>query len=130
MANMLQPCYNCSGHNDDCDICNGDGELFYIGGEEERFSLLADRWDKETSSLSNVIEKGTMDPCFAAMDKMKKKETIVWLLERMQKKPTFAMLLLKRWIKRDDSPITEDIEGKVEEMTKAWLKWGKKKKLI
>jgi len=127
MDSILQPCYNCDGYNNDCIICNGDGELFYVGGEKERFNLLADRWEEETALLSSVEIN---HPCFVEMDKMKSKEAIVWLLERMKKEPTLLMTLLGMWVKQEDNPITDDMAGKVKKMTKVWINWGIEKKLI
>ena len=110
-----------------CKLCQGQGELFYIGEEKERFNMLADRWERDTMHLSSPE---TNHPCFITMDKMKGAKAITWLLERMQKEPTFLMMLLEKWVKKGDSPMTEDMRGKIQEITDAWIKWGKKKKLI
>ena len=155
MDNILKPCYNCDSEGvtpsqifvsyrnveeewktefneqyplKTCKICNGDGELFYIGEEKERFNMLADRWERDTMYLSSIEIN---HPCFIEMDKMKSKEAIVWLLGRTQKKPTWlTIMLLGKWIKKSDSPITEDMAGKLTKMTDVWLKWGEEKKLI
>lgn len=123
---ILKPCYNCDGYNDDCNICNGDGELFYVGGEEERFNLLADRWERETMhhSVTQVNH-----PCFIEMNKMKKLEAIGWLLIRMKKGPTDLMALLDMWVKKSDNPIPDKMYD-IKKITEEWIKWGIKKKLI
>lgn len=110
-----------------CSLCHGQGELFYIGEEKERFNMLADRWETDTMNLS-FLE--TNHPCFITMDKMKSKDAIIWLLERMQKEPTHLMCFLQKWVKKDDSPITDEIRGKITKITDAWIKWGKEKKWI
>lgn len=110
-----------------CKMCNGDGAVYYIDGEKERFNLLGDRWETETMNLSSPE---TDHPCFVEMNKMKSKEAIVWLLERMKKEPTYLMMLLEMWIKKEDRPITKEMIGKFEELTKEWIKWGIKKKII
>lgn len=128
MDSVLKPCYNCDDCDNNCHICNGDGELFYIEGEEERFNLLADRWEVETMNLSSPE---TDHPCFIAMNKMKSKEAIGWILKRMKKEPEWlTIMLLGIWIKKSDSPTTEDIRGKIKEITNEWIKWGIEKKLI
>ncbi len=110
-----------------CDTCNGDGELFYIGGEKERFNILADRWEGETSFYSSIE---TNHPCFIEMNKMKSKKAIGWLLERMKKKTTWLMALLGEWVSKKDNSITKAMWGKVQKMTDVWIKWGIEKKLI
>lgn len=146
MTEEMKPCYKCDGEGrfpseahskiecvvDDspywlpCNLCNGDGEIFYIGGEEERFNLLANRWEEETIHHS-VIQ--TEHPCFIAMNKMKSKEAIVWILERMKKEPTHLMALLEMWVKKSDNPIPDKMYD-IEKITEMWIKWGKEKKLI
>ncbi len=123
---LLKPCYNCDGYTDDCNICNGDGELFYVDGEEERFNLLANRWEEETIHHS-VVQIN--HPCFGAMDKMKSTKAIGWLLERMKKEPTHLMALLDMWVKKSDNPIP-DKSYDIVKITETWIKWGVEKKLI
>lgn len=156
MINMLQDCAYCDGEGETpseaftrwhgpirdqefqeafgksfapklCIRCQGQGDILYIGGEKERFNILADRWEKETGHYS-IIQ--TEHPCFVEMDKMKSKEAIGWLLERMTKKPTHLMMLLGMWVKKKDNPITDDMAGKVTKITEAWIKWGIEKKFI
>lgn len=154
MADILQPCARCDGEGitpskayvayrnvgekwkaefdksnplRTCPLCNGDGELFYIGEEKERFNMLVDRWERDTMHLSSLE---TNHPCFITMDKMKSQKAIVWLLERMQKEPTHLMCFLQKWVKKEDSPITDEIRGHITKITEAWINWGKKKKLI
>ncbi len=127
MSDLIKPCYNCNGYDDDCSICNGDGELFYVDGEKERFNLLADKWEMETMNLSCP---GIQHPCYGELDKMKSIESIGWLLERMQKESTHLMSLLCKWVKKSDNPITEEIKYDHVKMTEAWIKWGIEKKLI
>ncbi len=110
-----------------CKICNGEGTVYYIDGEKERFNMLAERWEIETMNYSSPE---TNHPCFVAMNKMKSKEAIVWVLERMQKGDTLLMMLLGMWIKKKDKPTTEEMRGKIGELTKAWIKWGIEKKII
>jgi hypothetical protein len=107
-----------------CPRCQGQKELFYINGEKDRFNTLLDRWEQETINLSSPQ---TNHPCFVEANKMKSKEAIGWLLERMEKEITLAMGLLGRWISKKDSPITEDMRGKMQLMTDEWVKWGKEK---
>ena len=126
MSDVLKSCYNCDGCNDDCHICNGYGELFYIGGEKERFNLLADRWEVETIHHS-VIQIN--HPCFGELDKMKSTKAIGWLLERMKKEPTHLMALLEMWVKKSDNPIPDKMYDIVK-ATEMWIKWGIEKKLI
>ena len=111
-----------------CNLCNGEGTVYYMDGEQERFNMLGDRWEEDTMHLSSPeIDH----PCFIAMNKMKSKEAIVWVLKRMRKEPAWlTIMLLGMWIKKSDSPTTEDMRGKFTEMTEAWIKWGIEKKLI
>lgn len=110
-----------------CKMCGGQGTVYYIDGEKERFNTLAERWEIETMNYSSPE---TDHPCFVAMNKMKSKEAIVWILEKMQKGDTYLMILLGMWIKKEDKPTTEEMRGKIPELTQAWIKWGIEKKII
>lgn len=110
-----------------CPHCQGQKELFYIDGEKDRLNSLLDRWEKETSILSSIE---VTHPCFVEAKKMKSKEAIGWLLERMKKEATWSMALLHYWVSKKESPITEEMKGKIQVMTDEWVKWGKKKKFI
>lgn len=110
-----------------CKMCGGQGTVYYIDGEKERFNTLAERWEIETMNYSSPE---TDHPCFVAMNKMKSKEAIVWILEKMQKGDTYLMMLLGMWIKKEDKPTTEEMRGKIPELTEAWIKWGIEKKII
>ena len=151
MKNNISPCYNCdgegevpsdvylkwkTGHEPDgseekecCSKCNGDGELFYIDGDEEKFNCLVDRWERETG-LSSKIE--TKHPCFVEAIKMRSKEAVGYALKRLQKEEGswFVVALLSRWVNKNQSPITEEMAGKLIDLKEAWLSWGVEKKFI
>lgn len=107
-----------------CPHCQGQKELYYIDGEKDRFNSLLDRWEKETCNFSSPEFN---HPCFIEANKMRSKEAIGWLLERMEKEMTLAMGLLSKWVAKKEWPITEDMRGKMQVMTNAWIKWGKEK---
>jgi len=112
-----------------CKTCNGEGSLFYFGGEEERFNMLADRWEKETGISSRI---GDDHPCFIEMKKMKSEEAMTWVLKRIQKKLSWIIVLFSLWTSKEDNPplIDRHMRGCLKEITDAWLKWGIEKNLI
>lgn len=109
-----------------CEICKGSGDRPYHHGEQERFYLLANRWEKETC-LSSKIEVN--HPCFIEMKNMKSRESIGWVLARVHQKKSWILALLTIWIDEKDNPITDDMAGNLNKLTEAWLQWAKEKRI-
>lgn len=112
-----------------CCVCSGVGDIFYLDGDEEMFSSLADRWEEETYHISSVDDM-INHPCYQPLKKMGGKEVVVFILKRISHKTTLLMILLDSLIKKDHSPITEDIKGKIKDMSMAWVKWGIQRRYI
>jgi len=110
-----------------CMRCQGVGELIYMDGEKERFNILADRWEEETAYDSSIQ---TEHPCFREMRKMKSKESVIWVLERMKKEKSWILAIFGFWIHKDSKPTNPEMAGNLDDLTEAWLKWGVEKKFI
>ncbi len=89
---------------------------------EEKFTRLADTWERETqfvSSLGDIVtHKAHLQIVAMGLD------VIPLILNRMQEKPGLwfdALCFLTR-----DDPVTDDIRGDIRAMTDAWLVWGKR----
>jgi len=114
-------------NNELCMRCQGVGELIYMDGEKERFNILADRWEEETAYDSSIQ---TEHPCFREMRKMKSKESVIWVLERMKKEKSWILAIFGFWIHKDSKPTNPEMAGNLDDLTEAWLKWGVEKKFI
>lgn len=112
-----------------CFQCGGEGDVVYLDGEEEMFNSLADRLGEETKFLSSVDDMQE-HPCYQTIKHMGAKRVMPLLLIKMAKKTTHLMAVLSEFVKKDHSPITEDIRGQVNKMTMAWIEWGIKRKYI
>jgi len=89
---------------------------------KEKFERLASVWEERTQFLS---DGGTQDPLYKEITEMG--EDVVPLMLQ-----DFVHGRYRHWFKAlyditKESPITNDIRGRVKLMAKAWIAWGKEK---
>jgi hypothetical protein len=89
--------------------------------DRERFRTLADRWKRDTSHLSNVLTI-IKHPAYREIVEMGE-GVIPLILEDLEREPAdwFPALTMLT----GENPITEGIAGKVLEMSRAWIDWGR-----
>ena len=91
-----------------------------------KFYELKSRWETETAILSSITEIA-MHPAYQQIIGMGR-DTIPLILAEMNRKPGHWFWALKS-ISGED-PILPEQRGKVEEMTKAWLNWGREQGFV
>jgi len=97
-------------------------DLAHDGQEtmEDKFTRLADVWEDETILLSsmNAIVTNKAHLQIVAMGP----EVVPLILQRMRHKPGWWFETLRFLTGQD--PVPEDARGKLDAMTKSWLRWG------
>jgi len=161
MIDYTQPCYNCDGdgevpsdsyktwHNVGeqyleewnkshpihmCPICNGNGRVIYIDGEEEMFSKLVEKWTRDTMNLSS-IDHMRKHPCYQVLKKIGRskkggKKVVSFILKRISHETSHIMTLLTELIGRSHNPIPDEMRGSMMEVSMTWVKWGIQKGFI
>jgi hypothetical protein len=86
-----------------------------------RFFNLKSQWEKETVTLSSVTEIA-IHPCYQQIIGMGP-SAIPLILNEMAYKPGHWFWALKAITGED--PISPEHRGRIKEMTKSWLQWGK-----
>ena len=82
------------------------------------------------SSLARAISESKQEEQKPAGDK-KERPLDKWIEEtRMKKEKSWILILLTMWVNKATHPTSEDMAGKLEDLTEAWLEWGYEKKLI
>jgi hypothetical protein len=87
---------------------------------EDKFSRLADRWERETRFLSSVGDIVTHKDYLQIM--ALGVDVVPLILKRMKRKRGLWFDALS-FLTRDD-PVTDDIRGDIRAMTDAWIEWG------
>ncbi len=87
---------------------------------EAAFNKLADQWDKETGFISN----GSMfeHPAYRQIISMGE-EVVPLILRRMEQTEGHWFVALRIIIGAD--PVPRELWGKVREIQKIWLQWGR-----
>ncbi|MDJ0675381.1 MAG: hypothetical protein QNJ36_08400 [Calothrix sp. MO_167.B42] len=88
---------------------------------EATFSNLVNQWRKETRGMSSINQM-SMHPAYQQIIGMGE-VAVPLLLKELEKKSGHWFWALKS-ISRED-PVPPESKGKVKEMIKAWLEWGK-----
>lgn len=91
------------------------------GIAEKRFAELSDRWKRETQFVSNITKKA-IHPAYQQIIAMGFAAVPLMLRDLAENGPGDWFWALTTIT--GENPITEDIAGKMEAMTEAWLKWG------
>jgi hypothetical protein len=92
----------------------------------ERFTQLAEAWEKESTYLSSMERMCMLAPYQEIM-------TMGWsvvgpILRRMAKEPDWWFWAL-RFITGED-PVPAFAQGDLKQMTDAWLQWGRRRSLL
>ncbi|MBN3908823.1 MAG: hypothetical protein HWQ35_20405 [Nostoc sp. NMS1] len=98
-------------------------EELQISEIEATFTALVNQWREETCGISSTNQM-SMHPAYQQIIGMGK-PVIPLLLRELEKKSGHWFWALKS-ISRED-PVPQEYRGKVKEMTKAWLEWGKQR---
>ena len=89
--------------------------------DKSRFQHLADEWELERPQGVDIAEM-IKHPAYQQIIEMGE-PAVGWLLERLAEKPRHWFPALNRITGAD--PVPEGSQGKLKEMTEAWLSWGK-----
>lgn len=95
-------------------------------GLEQRFLLLAERWQAETGSLSSVTKR-VMHPSYQAIVGMGQ-DVLPILLRDLQMTGRDWFWALSAITQ--ENPIAREDAGRVDKMTSAWVSWGRRKRLL
>lgn len=92
----------------------------------DQFNLLADKWERETRNISspNQIEK---HPAIKAIEALGQ-DVVPLILQRMKHQPGFWFGTLATLTHAQ--PIEPSMQGDMQQMTDAWIKWGHENKII
>ncbi len=91
-----------------------------------KFLELKSRWEAETAILSSITSIA-MHPAYQQIIGMGL-NAIPLILEEMKEKPGHWFWALKSITGKD--PVLPEQRGRIKEMTKAWLNWGKEQDYI
>ncbi len=91
-----------------------------------KFLELKKRWEEETAILSSITEI-SMHPAYQQIIGMGQ-TAVPYILSELTKKPGHWFWALKSITGED--PVQQEQRGRLKEMTKSWLKWGKEKGYI
>ncbi|MGA7784129.1 MAG: hypothetical protein WB997_05745 [Candidatus Acidiferrales bacterium] len=97
---------------------------------EKRFHIQADKWARETGSLSSPAQKMS-HPSYQAilgMGRENKDEVTRLLLRDLQENRRQWFWALS-YITHDN-PITQKEAGKIDKMIESWVNWGRSKGLL
>lgn len=91
---------------------------------------LIDYWKDDTMNLS-FVEKN--HPAFALVRKMgenswERKLVITTILKKIKKELSWSYVILYDIVPKEEQPVfLEEYRGKIKEITRSWIKWGKEK---
>ena len=89
--------------------------------EKSEFKHLADAWEQERPRGVDIAEM-VKHPSYQRIIEMGE-PAVGWLLERLAEKPSHWFTALNRITHAN--PVPQESQGKLKEMTEAWLSWGK-----
>ena len=90
---------------------------------QRRFRRLVQVWQKETNHLSSVARMAA-HPAYREIVEMGA-QAVPLLLAELRRRPDFWFAALREITK--ENPVPPESAGKVKEMAKAWIEWGKSK---
>ena len=85
------------------------------------FQILADEWERERPRGVDIAEMAK-HPAYQQIIEMGN-PAVGWLLEKLAEKPGHWFLALNRIT--GANPVPEQSQGRLKDMTEAWLSWGK-----
>ena len=88
---------------------------------KSEFERLADEWERERPRGVDIAEM-VKHPAYQRIIEMGE-PAVGWLLERLAEKPGHWFPALNRITQAN--PVPEESQGKLKDMTEAWLSWGK-----
>ena len=91
-----------------------------------KFLELKSLWEEETAILSSITEI-SMHPAYQQIIGMGQ-TAVPYILSELTEKPGHWFWALKSITGED--PVRQEQRGRLKEMTKSWLKWGKEKGYI
>lgn len=97
-----------------------------MGNPLIKFLELKSLWEEETAILSSITEI-SMHPAYQQIIGMGQ-TAVPYILSELTKKPGHWFWALKSITGED--PVRQEQRGRLKEMTKSWLKWGKEKGYI
>ena len=95
-------------------------------GLETRFRTLVKQWKKETQADSSILRM-IRHPAYQEIIGMGE-PVVPLLLAELEHEPDFWFAALQKITGAD--PVPKASAGKIEEMTKAWIDWGRDKGLL
>ena len=90
----------------------------------QRFDLLADQWEAETSLLSSPT-RAMLHPAFQEIISMGDTIAVPLILQRMKKRGGHWFWALSRLTGKN--PIPKESHGHIATMQNAWIAWGNKR---
>jgi hypothetical protein len=91
-----------------------------------RFRTLVKQWKKDTEASSSILRM-VKHPAYQEIIGMGQ-QAVPLLLSELKREPDFWFAALQQLTGADPAPKVS--AGKIEEMTKAWLEWGRQKGLV
>lgn len=95
-------------------------------GIRDRFVELTRQWQSETKQLSSVMAIA-LHPAYQSIIGLGP-DAVPLILEELRSRPNHWFWALRAITGIDPVPVAE--RGRLQEMTKAWLKWGEEQELI
>ena len=99
---------------------------FVLDAPDEEFSLLADRWRRETGMLSSISRKA-MHPAYQRIIGMGA-GAIVPILQELQVRSDHWFWALNAIT--GENPVPEESAGNLRQMADAWIAWGRRRGYI
>lgn len=93
---------------------------------EARFRALAKQWKKDTETDSSILRM-IRHPAYQEIIGMGE-PVVPLLLAELQREPDFWFAALQKITGAD--PVPKASAGKIDEMAKAWIDWGRAKGLL
>ena len=91
--------------------------------DEKRFRELVKRWKEDTGHLSSTARMA-MHPAYREIIRMGS-AAVPLLLAELRRDPDFWFAALREITK--ENPVPARSAGKVKEMARAWIEWGRKR---
>lgn len=85
-----------------------------------KFNILAERWERERPDWSNITEM-SLHPAYQQIIGMGQ-PAVPFILEKLKEKPDHWFWALHSI--SGDNPVSVESEGDIEQMAKAWIRWG------
>lgn len=91
-----------------------------------RFSRLSSEWKAKSRHMSNTTQMAMLEPYQRIIGMGW--DAVPLILEELKREPDYWFWALTAIT--EENPVAEGAAGKLEPMTRAWLDWGMKNKLL